>query len=97
MGKIYSQAQGVMIWQGEEDEDGDLGMDILKTIGRWHKQSKGGLSARDPLRATACSTGECSQIQTITGCKYKRLPAWTSHCRIRPEALSHSEQGNHSE
>jgi len=30
MGKIYSQAQGVMIWLGEEDGDGHLGMDILR-------------------------------------------------------------------
>jgi len=30
MRKIYSQAQGVMIWLGEEDGDGHLGMDILR-------------------------------------------------------------------
>jgi len=30
IGKIYSQAQGVMIWLGEEDGDGHLGMDILR-------------------------------------------------------------------
>jgi hypothetical protein len=28
--KIYSQEQGVMIWLGEEDEDSDLGMEILR-------------------------------------------------------------------
>jgi hypothetical protein len=33
IGKIYSQAQGVMIWQGEEDENGDLGEDNLRRFG----------------------------------------------------------------